>query len=93
MGEGVAMLFRGAGAKPEPYIEILCPIAPLIRDVWRIVDHRVKDIGSKWHHGIVATNGGTMMRVYVQTYDLPRTVAPESATVDCRIENPMRTRG
>ncbi|HEY6329093.1 MAG TPA: hypothetical protein VI756_07135 [Blastocatellia bacterium] len=57
----VAMFFRRPQAKPKTDIEILLPVAALIRNMRGVTHNHVKEETSKGHGRIIANDGWPML--------------------------------
>src|SRR5271157_4006868 len=90
MSKGVTVFLRGARTQSEPCIEILGPVASLVRNVRRIIDHHIEGRRPEWNSGIVCADVRAVTRLDVQPDYRSGAVPPEATTVDCRIEDQSR---
>jgi hypothetical protein len=90
MSKCVAVFLRRARTQSEPRIKILGPIASLVWDMRRIIDHHIEGRRPEWNSGIVSADVRAVPRLDVQPDYRTGAVAPEPTTVDCRVEDQSR---
>ena len=82
IGEGIAVLLRGAPSEPKPGIEVLLLVFALIRNMGWIIDNYIKSASPKWHQHVVANDRWAMGRRYVHPNDLAFGSSPKPSTID-----------
>jgi len=87
MAEVVTLFERRFQNQAEARVEIFGTVAPLVGNVRRIVDDRVKAAALKRHAHIVADDSGPVPGIDVQADDLPFAPFPETTGIDGGIED------
>lgn len=89
VGECISVFLCGPEHQPKTRIEVLRNVSTLVRNVRRIVYNHVEGAVTERHAGVITDNRWPMPCLDVHPNNRARTSPPESAPVDCCVENPF----
>jgi hypothetical protein len=87
MRKRVMVFLRRAQHQAEARVEVFLDVSALIRNVWRVIHHRIETSIPKRHCSVVSHQTGPVPGLDIQPDDRPLASSPEPSAVYGRIEN------